>query len=437
MSEFVNWKANVNEELRELKERVSMLELAKYDSGNNKGAYLRDAIDEVGVIYPKDTGSIVPDSEVRGCLRRWNYHLQSSRSAKFQFLLLLSFVGLFVYFGVTEFVRARRNENSDYKPEKKESIRNYEDGKSTEVYDMPYFYFHFYVSYLMNSRLDRMEIEERLEWMQASINYFPVSCDIVYYSEGIAGINETYAHLEPEEVVLDYNSAGVDTRGFWAWFRVKYEEPDPSKGYFYLMIHLQESLIGFTQFIPFDSVFLTITRELKVFKPFRGVMLNRPENKVEVYVVSYQESVTSRLGTNNTNNMETHSRFSANMPIGKVQQLMNISADVGDIVVMVLPDLRVDHWEEYVEYGYWDWVTALGGLFSITCAVFFWVSYYGGIMLGHDTVELGILGEMSWIYWNIENIYDIKRLLKHSHIGDDQNFAAGTELTTLKKEGEY
>jgi len=63
--------------------------------------------------------------------------------------LLLIFIGLFIYFGIFDFARATRNENSEYKPERKVYIKNYEDGKMAEVYDMPYLYFHFYV----NSRL--------------------------------------------------------------------------------------------------------------------------------------------------------------------------------------------------------------------------------------------------------------------------------------------
>jgi len=436
MADFVNWKANVDRELRELNERVSMLEIERQDLSRYKGPSQKNANDDVKMSSSKDMGSIVSDTEGRGCLPRWKYHLKSSRSAKFQFFLLLIFVGLFLYFGLTEFARASRNENSDYKPEKKKSIKNYEDGKSTEVYEMPYFYFHFYVN-LRASRLDRIDIEDRLDQMWASKNDFPGSCVIAYYSEGIAGINETYVPLEPEEVVLDWNSAEGNTRGFWAWMRVKYEEPDSSKGYFYLMIRLQQSLMHFSQYISFDFVFLTITRKRRVLEPYRGLMLNQPEDRVEVYVVSYEESVTSRLGNKNTYSMETHSRFSTNMHSRQVQKEMNISADDGDIVVMVLPDLRVDHWKEYVEYGYWDWFTAMGGLFSITSAVFFWLSYYGGVMLGHDIMEVGILSEMSLIYWNIENINDIQRFLKQGRIRDDQNFEAGLELATWKKEGEY
>merc|ERR1719382_1628655 len=107
---------------------------------------------------------------------------------------------------------------------------------------------------------------------------------------------------------------------------------------------------------------------------------------------------------------------------------MNITVNDSDILALVLPDLLVDHWEEYVEYGYWEWFTAMGGLFSITCAAFFWISYYVGIMLGHDFAEVVILSQMSLIYWNIENIDIIKKFLKRSRFINDQKLVAGSEL---------
>jgi len=39
--------------------------------------------------------------------------------------------------------------------------------------------------------------------------------------------------------------------------------------------------------------------------------------------------------------------------------------------VELLPDLKIEHWEEYVEYGYWDWIGAMGGIFSLLYVVYF------------------------------------------------------------------
>jgi len=265
---------------------------------------------------------------------------------------------------------------------------------------------------------------------------------IVYISDGIAGINETYAKLSPKEVVkevvVDYNSAGVDQTGFWASVRVKFEEPDPSMGNFYFVTRLKWSLMNLNPLLWVDVIYFTITRETWGLLPIRGLKLTWYDGMVQLHVVSYEESVTSRLGTNHRNSIEIYSRSTTGMPPVEAQQWLNISADYGDVIVQVLPDLLVDHWEEYVEYGYWDWLTAMGGLFSIICVVYFSVSYHVGLKLGHDTFELGILSEMSLIHRNIEHIHVIKKFLNQRHKRDDQNVAAESELelTVWKKEGD-
>jgi len=433
MTEFLNWKANIDRELRELKARVSLLEIEKQDSQRWCKSSLKDGVDE-DKMY-SESKSIVSDTEELGCIKRWHYHLKSSRTAKFQFLLLLIFFSLFAYFGLSQYNRAKRNVNSLYKPEKKESIKNYEDGKSTEVYDIPYFYFHFYVN-LGSNKSNETSIDNTLSLLLASMDNFTGSCVIAYYSEG-SGINETQSTLEPIEAVADYDPVGIMTNGFWAWMRIKFDAPDPSKGFFYLMIRLKPGLMSERASVSFDWMFLTISREIKSLHPFRGVLLKESEDFVTIYVVSYEESVTRRIDTENTGSLETDFRHSGTMSPSSVKQHMNVSTNNSDILVVVLPDLLVDHWEEFVEYGYWEWVTAMGGLFSITCAVFFWISYYLGLMFEHDIAEVGILGEMSLIYWNIENIHMMKKLLKQSGIIDNQRLAIGSELATWKREGEH
>jgi len=76
--------------------------------------------------------------------------------------------------------------------------------------------------------------------------------------------------------------------------------------------------------------------------------------------------------------------------------------DTTGFVINLIPNLAVEHWEEYLEYDIWDWVAAMGGMLSILSLIFFSVAY--GIATRFDRFSLGILPYMSMIFGNYEKI---------------------------------
>jgi len=80
-------------------------------------------------------------------------------------------------------------------------------------------------------------------------------------------------------------------------------------------------------------------------------------------------------------------------------------------LLYLTPDIVVEHWEEYVAFGYEDWITGMGGLFSLITFVFFWISYYVAVYFG-DGETMGILPIMSFSFYNFEETHWIKRRLR-------------------------
>ena len=67
----------------------------------------------------------------------------------------------------------------------------------------------------------------------------------------------------------------------------------------------------------------------------------------------------------------------------------------------------VEHWVEYIDYDYYDWLSGMGGVLSISAIVFFWGAYYMAVIFG-DKNEMGILPEMSFVFSNFENVQLLK-----------------------------
>jgi len=66
-------------------------------------------------------------------------------------------------------------------------------------------------------------------------------------------------------------------------------------------------------------------------------------------------------------------------------------------------NLMVEHWAEYVEYGYFDWLSNMGGIISISSILFLWGAYYIAVLSG-ETSHMGILPQISFIFANFEKI---------------------------------
>jgi len=94
----------------------------------------------------------------------------------------------------------------------------------------------------------------------------------------------------------------------------------------------------------------------------------------------------------------------------ELEMFYEIPYEYGSFSVEFLPDLKIEHWQEYVEYGYWDWIGAMGGIFSLLYVVYFVVGKYIAVYSGSE--DLGILPAMSNVFRNQEDIGIMKRKLQ-------------------------
>jgi len=87
---------------------------------------------------------------------------------------------------------------------------------------------------------------------------------------------------------------------------------------------------------------------------------------------------------------------------------------LGGGTVRLTPDWKIEHWKEYVEYGYRDWVAAMGGIFSLVSVIYFGVA--NRIAVHSGSLSMGILPAMSGVSRNVEEIRIIKDRLQKVEI---------------------
>jgi len=83
----------------------------------------------------------------------------------------------------------------------------------------------------------------------------------------------------------------------------------------------------------------------------------------------------------------------------------------GWIDIKFCHSMMIEHWEEYVDFDYYDWCSWMGGIMSLSSFFFFWGAYYLAVYFG-DNSTMGILPEMSFIFDNFETVHLLKRWAK-------------------------
>lgn len=395
MSEWEIWRDSISRDVKDLNERLSLLEL--------ENQWLKK---------PRNDSKVEFKIERLGCKTKWIHYLKSHRASRWQLILLLVCIALFLYLGIKELKRANQNLDAEFKPVKKEYIKDYTAGIISEQYEMPYFYFQILVN-LGNISTGEVNISEYLVMMLESQNNFHGSATIYYYSTGDDTYYETIEELQVEEALALTYDIGHFENHFWFEFRVKYAPPDPSKRSWRLLIRLLTESLTLNGMVSIENCVLSIKRTPEIFKGYDGTRLTWNGNYVTFYSVSYDELVTKKFdGVTVTGELKVSDRQPVLMSVDAVKLDMGITANYNDTIILILPDLMVEYWKEYVDFGYWEWFTAMGGFLSIASAVFFWLAYYIGEIFGDDLSHVGILGEMSFLYANFENIRWIKEVLK-------------------------
>jgi len=121
-----------------------------------------------------------------------------------------------------------------------------------------------------------------------------------------------------------------------------------------------------------------------------------------IYQIVFKEIVTKKLEGSKIVTIENEliALYEENVP--------------GRILLIISPDPKIEHWKEYLEYGVWDWVAAMGGIYSLVSVLYLWVA--DRIAAYSGSLSMGILPAMSGVSKNVEEIRIIKSRLEEIRI---------------------
>jgi hypothetical protein len=131
------------------------------------------------------------------------------------------------------------------------------------------------------------------------------------------------------------------------------------------------------------------------------------------FSIEYTEKVTRMI---NDKNMK---HFESSLTWWDSEAYPQNSSKNGIVDLEITTDLKVEHWQEYVEYGYLEWLTALGGILNLCSFGFFQVAYLIALTAGKGST-MGILPELSFTYSNLEMVNLFKEFYDENQFSFDQ-----------------
>jgi len=373
-----DWKAAVTRDIAELKNRIHFLEFRTND------------ISEVSLNAEKTCDETKhSDLDYSGTASRV-HKLSCKRPTPvvaLQSFWMLACFGIFVSIGISQFVTANTNSRSQWKPEKKTRVIDYTLENPTAQYKMPIFWLTFGFSNNSSEWNDQM-MTETLTHMQQNHSELYIA-------------NLTYIHNEKRSKIVDckahsVHNMGVMDRRFWATLGLVCENPGATFGDFYVWISMNMS--EFTILRNVDRVtglYFIADRHLSVW--YNGPYLTFDTEHHGFYGVEYWEDVVYRMDGSMSCIFETNLQWQDKQEFGAS----------GEMLLMVKPDLLVDHWTEYISYGYVDWIMAMGGLLSVCAAVFFYGASKIPMVFDGDTASMGILPVFSYTFYNYDKVAEI------------------------------
>jgi len=395
--EWKLWKVMLEEDMRNLKKRVSALERNGKDEPERK-------------VELKHTESFATAGEdgLAG-LRTCAFLIRSKKAALLQCIWLTIVIVTLATVGIIEFLRASDNMRSEFKPEKKFQTVDYRDSQSDKQYEMPYIYLYFMCftqSQFANPDLQwsHEEINETLAYLLETQNYFENTAEITYMDEDLNIENRALPTVEAEAF---YEEAWMFGQMFLGYFRLKLADPDPSLGSFQYLISINTEALtrGWTLWV--DGFYVSVAREMSVMNWEKTIHVSIDKaiargSKIRA-TVDYDERVV-RTWQNGYINY-----FTSSLGWYYEEENDNYTADrePGELELTFRGNLMIDYWEEYVAYGYYDWLSGMGGMLSISSIIFFWVAYYLAVIFGEKNT-MGILPGISFVFSNLETIQVVK-----------------------------
>jgi len=325
----------------------------------------------------------------------------------------------FFIFGLLEFLEAKENEEAEWKPEKKTSTLDYRRAATSGTYEIPYIFLYFRI--VLGNGLDKVELSDAY-WTEERINN--TLFDIIDIQGWVKGESVSIRYVDAdfnikpgelyfEEVVTEYSDFLSFSNIIGGFFRLKLSTPQ------------EEGMLGFS--IPFSGFNPVHNQATINFQGFY-VGLSRDKNKanfaelmhvpvdktfstneVLVYDIDYDEKVIHILDSD-----EPTYYISTEFGGQEVEDILD-NETYGELQMRFSTSRLVEVWSEYIEYGYTDWITAMGGMLSISSVVFFWGAYFLALILG-DRKGMGILPKFYMVFSNYEDILSIKEQQEKGHL---------------------
>jgi len=308
---------------------------------------------------------------------------------------------------VQRFIEADLNEKSEWKPEWKRYVIDY-SSSSEQYYKMPYLWLQFFLHPENEIGNDGANVNEVIAQVMKSS--FIGESRVTYLRS-----NFSWAIHNQEIVVAVGNYTGSSSDGIGVLVKLGLADPGALMADWQTV--LQVNILALT----LNGTYSVRYLKTKVGRTMETdwsqyEFINYDENwssfdsdeSHQLFFIEYNEKVTKKYS-----NSEEVSRIESRLAqtvwttVQDSYSRSMIEVDKGDLLFLFKPDLSVDHWMEYVAFGYWDWITGMGGIFSLVSTLFFWLAYYLGRLCGSEG-SVGILPEMSFTFANLEMIQGIQ-----------------------------
>jgi len=404
------WKTQVSIALADLERRVAALEQKNNFSENFKQTFSDNPID-FGRAESFSASGKYGISGIPTCA----HLVLTKRVAKLQFSWLLICIFTFLFIAIHQFMRARWNVEATWKPEKIDHIKDYISGDVTEQYEMPVIDIFFEITAIEGSTtLSEQLIDKTISKMLASQDFNSTSM-IEYLTPELDTV-DAYLHCRRSDV---FPMGSIRNNSAMGFFLLQLSNPDPRRGSFHYWIYFDTVAITLNNTVNLTGFWVSVGRDRS--RANMGNLAYAPldealhKGKTVVSVVDYDESVHYKWDKEDpTYYFETSSGW-------QQDPMREWPFEGPGVYILLRGNLMVKHWREYVDFSYYDWLAAMGGLLSIYTVCFFFVGHQIAkkLSVGHS---IGILPGLSVTFRNLEMLSWLRAQLATKNISPRSSY---------------
>jgi len=386
-SDWRIWKATMEKDMLALRERVRKIEKRDFQARSAT----KHSLEIMSFANAEDDGC----AGLRTCASL----IRKRKAALLQCIWLVIFVVTLTAVGSTQFLRARNNRTAEFKPEKKLRTINYADKENDTPYEMPYIYIYFAVHNITKTA------NETLENLLQSQDNFQGSTKVLWLDEDLY---EEDADLELNEVAAVIDKEFVEEARFYGYFRLKPSNPNPSIGSFTykVNINMKDMFAAVDKGVIVVGLWISLAKQESLSDWGNMVRVRTSGTAARSQIdatIDYTEKVTRKWN----GGYVTHIA----QKLTDEEEIEVEGQRAGVTTIVFNGNLMIDYWQEYVDYDYFDWVSAMGGMINLASMFFFWGAYYLAHMF-EESFTMGILPEFSFIFYNLETISILRQQVK-------------------------